>query len=325
MLIRKTLEFAGPAFIKWGQWASTRYDVFPAVLCHELEKLQSTAPEHKWEHTKSTLERVYGDTFDHIFESFENTRWHLDQLRKYTGLRFARASLNRRRNDRIYSRDLNKLIAGVEILLFKVLMPSWTAYATCGTMVLLEWVISYTWTKSCTTKKTEQTLVKGRRVVTKRRRKENDEKWRWKLDIRALLTRWSATFNYSVVRIIHEEHFLARTFATRNTVGQFGVHMLSQVDLGRGWKFEPVSKILPVDASGILSYSHNVLIRGRCAGGNVWIWDNDKFVFSITRSSREDRFRVLEQNKTLAALGVNFIENAHRRQLYTQICIRGIF
>jgi len=29
----------GPAFIKWGQWASTRPDIFPADVCDELSRL----------------------------------------------------------------------------------------------------------------------------------------------------------------------------------------------------------------------------------------------------------------------------------------------
>jgi predicted unusual protein kinase regulating ubiquinone biosynthesis (AarF/ABC1/UbiB family) len=59
-LLRQTLELAGAAFIKWGQWASTRYDVFPAQLCVELEELQAAAPEHSWRCTERTLERAYG-------------------------------------------------------------------------------------------------------------------------------------------------------------------------------------------------------------------------------------------------------------------------
>ena len=60
-LLRMTLEAGGAAFIKWGQWASTRYDVFPAQLCKELELLQCGAPEHSWRRTKEILERAYGD------------------------------------------------------------------------------------------------------------------------------------------------------------------------------------------------------------------------------------------------------------------------
>lgn len=32
-LMRWTLEMAGPAFIKWGQWSATRPDLFPKDLC----------------------------------------------------------------------------------------------------------------------------------------------------------------------------------------------------------------------------------------------------------------------------------------------------
>ena len=38
---RRTLELAGPAFIKWGQWAATRADVFPPDFCHEVAHLQA--------------------------------------------------------------------------------------------------------------------------------------------------------------------------------------------------------------------------------------------------------------------------------------------
>ncbi|CAI9760288.1 unnamed protein product [Fraxinus pennsylvanica] len=45
--VHQTLERAGPAFIKWGQWAAARPDLFPRDLCIELAKLQAAAPEHK--------------------------------------------------------------------------------------------------------------------------------------------------------------------------------------------------------------------------------------------------------------------------------------
>lgn len=40
-LVRWTLERAGPAFIKWGQWAATRPDLFAPDLCATLETLQA--------------------------------------------------------------------------------------------------------------------------------------------------------------------------------------------------------------------------------------------------------------------------------------------
>jgi aarF domain-containing kinase len=41
LLVRWTLERAGPAFIKWGQWAATRPDMFPTDLCDVLTSLQT--------------------------------------------------------------------------------------------------------------------------------------------------------------------------------------------------------------------------------------------------------------------------------------------
>lgn len=38
---RMVLEAAGPAFIKWGQWAATRHDMFPPDFCAALEQLHT--------------------------------------------------------------------------------------------------------------------------------------------------------------------------------------------------------------------------------------------------------------------------------------------
>lgn len=50
--LRKALEIAGPAFIKWGQWASSRPDLFPGDINKILSKLHSSAPSHSFEDTK---------------------------------------------------------------------------------------------------------------------------------------------------------------------------------------------------------------------------------------------------------------------------------
>ena len=70
-VVQQTLRQAGPAFIKWGQWAATRPDLFPGDLCSELAQLQSKAPEHSYEHTKITIEKAFGRKISDIFESFE--------------------------------------------------------------------------------------------------------------------------------------------------------------------------------------------------------------------------------------------------------------
>ncbi|KAI3937119.1 hypothetical protein MKX01_015334 [Papaver californicum] len=70
-VLRVTLEKAGPAFIKWGQWAATRPDLFPRDLCTELSKLHTKAPAHSFAYTKKTIEKAFGRKLPEIFEDFE--------------------------------------------------------------------------------------------------------------------------------------------------------------------------------------------------------------------------------------------------------------
>lgn len=70
-MVHLTLEKAGPAFIKWGQWAATRSDLFPRDLCTELAKLQSNAPSHSFAFTKQTIESAFGRNLHQIFEKFD--------------------------------------------------------------------------------------------------------------------------------------------------------------------------------------------------------------------------------------------------------------
>ncbi|XP_042520301.1 uncharacterized aarF domain-containing protein kinase 2-like [Macadamia integrifolia] len=70
-LVHRTLEIAGPAFIKWGQWAATRPDLFPKDLCTELTKLHAKAPPHTFAYTKRTIEKAFGRKLPEIFENFE--------------------------------------------------------------------------------------------------------------------------------------------------------------------------------------------------------------------------------------------------------------
>ncbi|CAI0467861.1 unnamed protein product [Linum tenue] len=70
-VVLRTLERAGPAFIKWGQWAATRPDLFPRDLCTKLSELHSKAPEHSFAYTKKTIEKAFGRKLNEIFEGFE--------------------------------------------------------------------------------------------------------------------------------------------------------------------------------------------------------------------------------------------------------------
>ncbi|XP_028548302.1 ABC1 family protein C21C3.03, mitochondrial-like, partial [Dendrobium catenatum] len=70
-LVHITLEQAGPAFIKWGQWAATRPDLFPNDLCTALSELHSKAPAHSFTYSKITIEKAFGRKLYEIFEQFE--------------------------------------------------------------------------------------------------------------------------------------------------------------------------------------------------------------------------------------------------------------
>uniref|UniRef100_A0A7N0ULI4 ABC1 atypical kinase-like domain-containing protein n=1 Tax=Kalanchoe fedtschenkoi TaxID=63787 RepID=A0A7N0ULI4_KALFE len=70
-VVHRTLEKAGPAFIKWGQWAATRPDLFPRDLCAKLSELHTKAPEHSFAFTKKTIEKAFGQKLSDIFEIFE--------------------------------------------------------------------------------------------------------------------------------------------------------------------------------------------------------------------------------------------------------------
>ena len=99
----------GPAFIKWGQWASTRPDIFPADICEELSKLHMQvceavatcpttcgkwnfflyrripqacscgswhswcwqAPKHSYAETRKIMQKAFRVPIEDIFDDFE--------------------------------------------------------------------------------------------------------------------------------------------------------------------------------------------------------------------------------------------------------------
>lgn len=54
------IQIAGPAFIKLGQWASTRRDLFSEAFCSTLSRLHTRCEPHSWEYTVETLEESFG-------------------------------------------------------------------------------------------------------------------------------------------------------------------------------------------------------------------------------------------------------------------------
>lgn len=68
----RAMELAGPAFIKLGQWAASRSDIFPNELCEIMSKLHADAPAHSLHATKRIVRAAFdGRAFEEIFEEFD--------------------------------------------------------------------------------------------------------------------------------------------------------------------------------------------------------------------------------------------------------------
>uniref|UniRef100_A0A8C4I3B2 ABC1 atypical kinase-like domain-containing protein n=1 Tax=Dicentrarchus labrax TaxID=13489 RepID=A0A8C4I3B2_DICLA len=61
-------ETSGPTFIKLGQWASTRRDIFPQEFCERFSRLHVKVRPHSWAHTKQCLRRAFGEGWRRILE-----------------------------------------------------------------------------------------------------------------------------------------------------------------------------------------------------------------------------------------------------------------
>ncbi len=70
-LVKRALATAGTAFIKWGQWASCRPDMFPEGLCAALSELHSQAPTHGFGWTKAEVERAFDQPLGQVFDEFD--------------------------------------------------------------------------------------------------------------------------------------------------------------------------------------------------------------------------------------------------------------
>jgi aarF domain-containing kinase len=65
------LARCGPVGIKWGQWASTRYDLFDDETCAAMGALTNKAPTHSFEWSRHVIETSFGRPLDDLFESFD--------------------------------------------------------------------------------------------------------------------------------------------------------------------------------------------------------------------------------------------------------------
>lgn len=69
--VRWALETLGGAWIKLGQWASTRPDIFSAEVVAALATLCRTAPAHAASHSQRTLEHALHGPLHRYFAHFD--------------------------------------------------------------------------------------------------------------------------------------------------------------------------------------------------------------------------------------------------------------
>ncbi|KAG9314034.1 hypothetical protein JVU11DRAFT_4813 [Chiua virens] len=70
-LLVKRMQAAGPTFIKLAQWAGSRADLFPSLLCDRLGTTHSKVTPHSLAYTKQVVERVFQRPFEDVFEEFD--------------------------------------------------------------------------------------------------------------------------------------------------------------------------------------------------------------------------------------------------------------
>lgn len=70
--IRRVLEDLGPAFVKFGQLASTRSDLLPDHIIQELVKLQERVPPFSSESARALIEQEWGVPIDQVLRTFED-------------------------------------------------------------------------------------------------------------------------------------------------------------------------------------------------------------------------------------------------------------
>jgi ubiquinone biosynthesis protein len=68
--IRRSLEELGPIFVKFGQMLSTRRDLLPDDIAHELAKLQDRVPPFPGSEARTIVEKALEKPVGELFESF---------------------------------------------------------------------------------------------------------------------------------------------------------------------------------------------------------------------------------------------------------------
>lgn len=72
-LLFKATETSGPTYIKLGQWASTRRDLFSEAFCTQFSKLHVQVTPHPWARTEYLLQQAFGEDWGSLlfFETRE--------------------------------------------------------------------------------------------------------------------------------------------------------------------------------------------------------------------------------------------------------------
>ncbi|KAF6085281.1 aarF domain containing kinase 2 [Phyllostomus discolor] len=65
-LLLKATETSGPTYIKLGQWASTRRDLFSEAFCAQFSKLHVRVTPHPWAHTEHILQQAFGEDWGKV-------------------------------------------------------------------------------------------------------------------------------------------------------------------------------------------------------------------------------------------------------------------
>ena len=63
----QAFQCSGPTYIKLGQWASTRRDLFSADFCDLFSTLQRRVKGHSWYTTRGQLRKAFGNSWTQIF------------------------------------------------------------------------------------------------------------------------------------------------------------------------------------------------------------------------------------------------------------------
>lgn len=107
--LRWSTEIAGASFIKLGQWAASRTDIFPKEMCEELGHLHSNARPHSLHATKKIVSESFGLKFEEIFDEFNEKPLGVGAIAQvYIGKLSSKAIENVKDDDNEESANANK-------------------------------------------------------------------------------------------------------------------------------------------------------------------------------------------------------------------------